>query len=341
MAGTALERYPTTDTLHARALAIYSFCIHKQGNFAETIRIAEQSLQMARTLSDQQIVAFSLSWLGLFTLLQGSEGEGIPLLEQSLALYRALGDKIGQANTIVQMTINSGNLERATAFAKESLILYQELGDLSGIASSLTRLARLTCWSGDLFSPVPWLEQALSICRQLGDQASEEEALIVFGVLAYWQGNYQQANAYHTEVILLSERIGDHFQNLWAHIFAAYALLRQGEIQQARELFEKSIRRAYNVDWTITLVFAVEGLASLNVNQEQPERAARLFAWADAMRDKTGDHRPPIEQASVGRDLAMIHAQLDDATFEAEQAAGRTMTLEQAIEYALSREGET
>ena len=35
-----LERYPTTDTLHARALAIYSFCIFRQGNFAETIRIA-------------------------------------------------------------------------------------------------------------------------------------------------------------------------------------------------------------------------------------------------------------------------------------------------------------
>ena len=25
-------------------------------------------------------------------------GEGVPLLEQSLAIYRALGDKIGQAN---------------------------------------------------------------------------------------------------------------------------------------------------------------------------------------------------------------------------------------------------
>ena len=217
-----LERYPTTDTLHARALAIYSFCIFRQGNFAETIRLAGQSLQMARTLSDQQTVAFSLSWLGLFTLLQGSEGEGIPLLEQSLALYRALGDKIGQANTIVQMSINSGNLERATAFAKESLILYRELGNLSGIASSLTRLARLTCWSGDLFSPVPWLEEALSICRQLGNQASEEEALIVFGTLAYWQGNYQQANAYHTEVNFterenrgsFSKPLGPHFWSL-------------------------------------------------------------------------------------------------------------------------------
>jgi tetratricopeptide (TPR) repeat protein len=330
-----LERYPITDTLHAQALASYSFCLYRQGNFAEALRIAGQSLQMARILSDKQIEALSLSFLGEVTLIQGEVGESTPLLEQSLALYRELGDKVGQANTMVQLSSNSGNLERATAFARESLILYRELGDLSGMATSLTRLARLTFWSGDLFSPLPWLEEALSICRQLGDQASEEEALIASGVLAYWQGNYQQAKAYYAEALSLSEKLGDYFQNLWSHIFAAYALLRQGNLRQARELFEQSIQRAYQADWTIMLVFATEGLASLHVNQDQPEHAARLFAWADAMREKIGDHRPPIEQASVERDLAIIHSQLDDPAFEQAHHTGRTMSMEQAVAYAL------
>ena len=83
---------------------------------------------------------------------------------------------------------------------------------------------------------------------------------------------------------------------------------------------------------TITLVFAVEGLASLNVNQEQPERAARLFAWADVMREKIGDHRPPVEQASVDRDLAVIRSQLDDAAFKQAYRTGQAMTTEQVIE---------
>jgi hypothetical protein len=83
------------------------------------------------------------------------------------------------------------------------------------------------------------------------------------------------------------------------------------------------------------VVFALEGFASLMVRQEQFEHAVRLFAWTDAMRDKIGDQRPPVEQASVARDLAMIHAQLAAVTFEAEQATGRTMTLAQAVAYAL------
>jgi len=139
----------------------------------------------------------------------------------------------------------------------------------------LTLLARLTLWNGDFSSPALWLDEALSISRQLGDQISEEEALGTSGNLAYWQGDYQQANAFYQEAIVLSEKVGDLFQGLWARIFLAYAILRQDDVQRAREFFEDSIRRAQQAGMTIALVFAVEGLASLNVNQEQLERAAR------------------------------------------------------------------
>jgi hypothetical protein len=92
--------------------------------------------------------------------------------------------------------------------------------------------------------------------------------------------------------------------------------LRQGDIQKAHEMFEDGIRGMQKADLVIGLVFAMEGLASLNVNQRQLERAARLFAWADAMRDQIGDHRPPIEQASVERDLEVVHSTLNEAEFE-------------------------
>ncbi len=87
----------------------------------------------------------------------------------------------------------------------------------------------------------------------------------------------------------------------------------------------------------IALIFAVEGMASLNVNKNQPARATRLFAWADAMREKIGDNHPPVEQASVDKDLAVIQSQLDDDEFEKLYANGRTMTEEQAIALALEK----
>jgi tetratricopeptide (TPR) repeat protein len=234
----------------------------------------------------------------------------------------------------------SGNWERATAFARESLQLNRESGDLSGIADSLTRLARLAIWSGDFSSPAAWLDEALSIVRQIGDQTTEEYVLNLYGVLAYWQGNYRQARAYYEEVIQLSERLEDQFQGAWSRVFMAYALVRQGEIQPARELFEACIQRAYKADWMINLVFAVEGLASLNVNQAHPERAARLFAWADAMREKIGDTRPSVEAASVEKDLAVIPSKVHNMEITNLSAEGRSMTVQQAIHLALDRTDE-
>jgi hypothetical protein len=114
----------------------------------------------------------------------------------------------------------------------------------------------------------------------------------------------------------------------------AHVALRQGNFQRARILFEDSIRQTQKADLMIATVYAIEGLAGLNINQGQPERAARLFAWADAMREKMGDHRPPVEQASVERDLAIIHSQLNDVEFAKLLAEGRSITVEQAIALA-------
>ena len=331
-----LGRYDGSTPLRVRALAIQSQCVvNNEGNFNEAHLLAEKSLQMARSLGDKQSEAFSLSILGGFTLLQGSVGEATPLLEQSLALYRELGDKVGQTSTIDWLSINNSDLARAASYAREGLELCRELGDLAGVASILTTLARLTYSQGDFSSPASWLDEVLSLSRQLGDQVREDEALITYGTLAYWQGDYQRAIAFYEEGILLGEKIGYHYQNLWAQIYTAYAVLRQGDIHKAHLLFANGIHDMQKANLLIGLVFAMEGLASLQVNQGQAERGVQLFAWADALREKLGDPRPPVEQASVERDLAIIRSKVDEGEFTRLSTEGRTMTVEQAIDFAL------
>jgi Predicted ATPase len=330
-----LEQHKTTDALHAQALAIHSSCIFRQGNFPEAVRLAKQSLEIARTVSDPRTEALSLAFLGVTMAIQGNMAEGGPLLEQALAIYRSLGDKIGQAGTTELLSANNKDMERALAYALESVALAREMGDLSGLVPRLCMLARLTFWTGDLKSPSAWLEEALSISRQLNDRSAEAYTISTYGNFAYWQGNYPQAIAYHEEAIRLNEKIGDHYQNLWAQVNKAYAVLRQGDIQKARALFADNIQSTQKASLTIALVYTVEGLASLSVSRGQLERAARLFAWADARRDEIGDHRPPIEQASVERDLAIVQSTLNEATLEKHSREGRAMSTEQAIALAL------
>ena len=53
-------------------------------------------------------------------------------------------------------------------------------------------------------------------------------------------------------------------------------------------------------------------------------------------RQKIGDHRPPVEQASVERDLAFLRSLLDDSTFEELWRKGGSLTQEQALVLASS-----
>ena len=331
-----LENYEAEDTWRARALAVYSLSnLWLGSNPSITINFAEQSLQLARRLSDKQTEALCLAFLGVFNLLIGRASEGIPFLEESLTLYRDLGDKIGQADTMGWLGIDHSDFERATAYAKESLKLHRELGNLSEIAAVLVQQACSAIWRGDFSSLIPWLEESLTLSRQIGNQGTESEALMALGELSYWQGDYGRAIVQFKETIPLSEKAGNYFQSLWAHIRIPYVLLRQGDFHQAYALFADNIQSTQKANLTIALVYTVEGLASLYVNQSQPERAARLFAWADAMREKIGDQRPPVEQASVEKDLAVIHSRMDDAEFARITTEGRTMSMEQAIALAL------
>jgi len=327
-----LERHDTKDSLHVRAMAMYCACIT---DLTHSRSIAEQSLQLARGLSDKQAEAFSLMVLGVVISLQGNLKEGIPLVEQSRNLYQALGDKLGQATAMAWLVLNNNDLEQTNIIVLEGLKLFRELGHLAGIAVCLSQLAHRRIWGRDFSSPVHLLEEASAIYRQLGNQSGEADTLNIHGSLAYWQSDYQQARVDYEEAIMLFEKVGSYGMASWSHANLAYTILRQGNIMQAIDMFSVAIQRFQKTNTIIGLVYAIEGSASLNVNQDQPERAARLFAWADAMRDQIGDQRPPVEQASVERDLEVIHSTLNDAEFEKLSTEGRAMTTEQAIVLAL------
>ena len=333
--GQLLQRYDKPDSLRAKSLALQSQCVV---NLDEARRLAEESLQLARTLKDKKVEASSLLKLGQVVYTQGNRGLGYSLAQESLALYQDLKDMIGQANATGWLLNNSGpnDMERSKALAWDALRLYRELGDLNSVAVHLTTLAGQTIWAGDLSPYVAgWLEEARMIYDQLGSKSGKSFTLELFARLSFWRGDYEQTRIFLDESIALNEQTGSSLNASWSRVNLAYVSLRQGEIAQAQSMFKKVIHHFQEIKNVIGVVYVMEGLASLYVNQNQTERAARLFACADMMRDKIGDHRPLVEQASVEKDLAVIHSKIDDAEYTRLSTEGRAMTLEKAIAFAL------
>jgi len=82
--------------------------------------------------------------------------------------------------------------------------------------------------------------------------------------------------------------------------------------------------------------FILVGLARLACNQGDYRRAAALFGVVEASHEALGRHRSPAAQAKHDQGVASARAGLEEAAFAAAWAKGRAMTLEEAIEYALS-----
>ncbi|HSG44894.1 MAG TPA: tetratricopeptide repeat protein, partial [Anaerolineales bacterium] len=258
------------------------------------------------------------------------------IFEQSLALYKELGDKIGQIGVSGNLIYtNNRDIERSKNLLLENLKLCRELGHLGGIANCLGRLSLLAIWEGDFSSPIPWLDEVREILLQLGDEGDQGNISVTFAFLAYWQDNYEQAISHYNDAITMFDRLGETGNSFWAKTHLAYAVLMQGDIQQAKEIFENSIRHFKESGSVIGVVYALEGLASLNVMKSDFLRATQLFAWADAIREKIGDKRPPVEQGSVDKDLEIIHSEMDDVTFDKLWKEGSKLTTEEAIDLAM------
>ncbi|MBC7813319.1 MAG: tetratricopeptide repeat protein, partial [Burkholderiales bacterium] len=320
--------------IRARALGI-------QGSLSRSHLIIEESLTLCGELGDKQGQIHALIFLAnLFFIEDPISQQGLQLLKESLMLSRELGDKPLCALTLQRLGTIVGirkEYEQAYRYLEESLAIFREMGDLIGAASSLSALGILAIRQANYPTAHRWLEESLAIKDQLGKGGTSIfSTLKGMGQLCYWEGDYAQALLYHERSLSIVQETGVSWdQEKWELAFLGYAALRHGDIAYARNLFVKSQQLSKKENYTIGLIFVSEGLASLATLQGQPIQAAQLFAFTDTARESLGDTRPPNEQAEVNRDLATVHAQIDEATFAAAQEAGRAMSMDEAIALAL------
>jgi predicted ATPase/class 3 adenylate cyclase len=329
----------TESSSRAKALFVQSELLMYQGEVTLARALAQESLVLHQ-LSGNRHAAFDCrTVLGCAALYLSENDSGQTILIECIQFYRETGNKFGLAHALGWLGIHTDkdDYARAQAYLAESLAIWREMGNISEVSTTLYRLGMMALWQGDYALARSHMEEGLSI-NQTFHKAREGRILIGLGWVAYRQGSYEMARSYLEDSLSVSQEIGDIPHKLWSICHLGYLALRQGNVAEAKALFQEGQKGCSEVGLQSGIIYSLEGLASLAVMQGQPDHAVRLFAWGDAMREASGDSRPPIEQADVDRALATIHAQIDEAAFDAAQAAGRTMSMDEAIALALEEQ---
>jgi predicted ATPase/DNA-binding CsgD family transcriptional regulator len=266
-------------------------------------------------------------FLGNFTL-------ACSRLEESLELWRELGDRQGYAYTLARLgTVLKlqGDLVVAHGLLEESVALFRELGDKWGLALALFGLGEVVTSKGDLPSAHRLLQESLALWQEVGDTWGLALALYGLGEVMRCQGDYEQAAKFYDESLALFRHLG----NKWR---IAYLLHNLGHVARAQEnyegmaaLFEESFVLFRELGHKAGIAGCLAGLAAVAGVQEQQELAVQLFAASQALFTALGARLDPADRAEYDRNLTAIRTQLDEATFTVAWMQGQQMTWEQII----------
>ena len=333
-----------TATLAAQARALNGAgnLADLQGDYAEARALFEESLILWRQLGNPEGIAGSLGNLGGSAARHGDYGAARLLYEESLTVFRGLGDQERIAallNNLSSLAFWQGDYAASRALQEESLAIQRQMGNQWSIARSLNNLGKVAILQEDYAEARAFFEESLTLRRHLGDQSGIAHALADMGSLADAQSDYARARAFFEESLAIHRQLGD--QQGTADALANLGLVASNlnNYAQAQALHKESLTIQRQMGDQRGTAFNLERLTIIAYGQSQPSRAARLGGAASALRESIGSPRSPAEQEQIDQPATAARQELGEDAFAAAWDAGRAMTMEQVVEYALSATG--
>jgi predicted ATPase/DNA-binding SARP family transcriptional activator len=314
----------------AKALLAQGWCLQWLEQFDACHSAAQECLEIYRSHDDAYGEIDAVELLALTVHVD----QAMDLLNKALMMARALGDLVRQSRILVRMSWHGVDLEQRKSLLKQAINLLREVGDLQRLGILLNLLAHFELWGGHIESAQTWLEEAVQLNKQLNHMKLTEQNSGRYGQIEYLKGNFQQARLRYQESLTIAENLGYRMDALWYQTLLGYVATQERNVEEAKKHFRESVTSFQKDQSEIGLVYTLEGVADLHVVLGHSEAAARLVGWADAMRMKLPDNRPPMEQRDIDRIIADCIAAIGEVGFASAYEEGKNMTLDEAIAYA-------
>jgi tetratricopeptide (TPR) repeat protein len=222
--------------------------------------------------------------------------------KEAISIARKAGDVNDLAWSLVfrggNLTANSDMHNEGVKNCMEALDLFYELNDKPGIAMAYNLLGEYSRLNGEYDTAVNHYEESMRISRESGNLHRIAVMLDALGMTAYVHGDYELAEKYVLQELAI-------YKELKIKYFLAMSLA------------------------------SLAGPTSANGN---PERGAHLMSVSITHLEAMGGSFQPTDQSMIDLYLNEIKGQLDEATFHKAWEEGKSMTLEEALAYALGEE---
>ena len=288
--------------VHAHALASASFLAMFLGDASTTMAYGREAVALAEAAGD--------------------EGSGVLII--ALAGLASGARVVGDYHTAFSLEEQAIQLLRETP--EQPFFLGMALLAHGGVAIEL----------GAYNTARASLDESLVIAREAGDAFRIAHALNSIGDLARCEQKYEDAQtAYENSVALLREVGAQHDLASVLHNLG-HTCLHLGDVERAHALFCESMAAHQALQNVPGMAECLIGFAAIALLRGLPAVGARLLGASATI----GGQRTAaasvwqVTRMEYEQYLELARMRLTEAELQAEQATGRGMSLEQAVDYA-------
>ncbi len=203
--GVSLADTRINPSVRAKALFATAHLAFVQSDYGRTEVLCEESLALYRELGDQRGIAYSLYWLGNLAWVKGTTTKARSLIEESLGLFRTVGEK-------------------------------------DGCAGSLFSLALVASSQGEYSRACTLYEESLAIYRELGNKSGIAHTLSQLAQTLFdSQGDQSRVRSLLDECLALSREVGYKEGIAAATCLSGQVAYGQGDLALAHAEMEASI----------------------------------------------------------------------------------------------------
>ncbi len=214
------------------------------------------------------------------------------LLEQSVVLWRAVGEPRGLAHALCDWGVVEfeGDLNMARVRLEESIVLFRLVDDTQGLVRALFWHGGITSRQGDFATARANAEESIRLGREIGDISNIAASTGgVLGYIAFRQGDYVVSQSHSLESLRL-HREGDDRPGIALALgnLGCLAYL-QGQYEQVRPLLEERLQIWRELDNQHAIAWSLYALGYLALRQNNSSQAATLFAESLALWREHGE----------------------------------------------------
>jgi tetratricopeptide (TPR) repeat protein len=230
-----------------------------------------------------------------------------------------------------------GENSLAAAWLQESLDLYRELGDEEGIARAIAELGGVAIAEQDLDRAAALYDEAVPLFRSQGQLSRVAASLGNLGTIAHMRGDPDTAVRYYTEAIEASRAAGDedgsavNLHNLGRSEFAL------GRLEEGRQALRESLSIGLRLGYREVIAYCIGGFAEASMLEGDAARAAVLLGTAEELFTELGAIPSPDEAQAQQRITDHVLERLGPERAAALRSEGAAMTLDELVEDVASR----